>query len=181
MGREVRRIPAGWEHPKNASGGLVPLLSGCNFAERRAEWEATKARWDAGWRRAYGDEIERSDSDGNWAQRKEGYVTMTFEEWNDPAPSQEGYMPAWPAEECMLLVMYETCSEGTPISPPFKTPEELARWLADNQADAFAGLAASYEAWLSTIRRGFAVSAVLDGRGLVSGVEGLARDDVTDQ
>jgi len=49
-------------------------------------------------------------------------------------------------------MMYETCTEGTPISPAFATPEELARWLADNEASAFGGMTASYEGWLRTIK-----------------------------
>lgn len=26
MGREVRRVPANWQHPKNVEGHYVPLL-----------------------------------------------------------------------------------------------------------------------------------------------------------
>ena len=70
-------------------------------------------------------------------------------------------------------MMYETCTEGTPMSPAFQTPEELARWLVENKASAFGNQEASYEAWLATIKRGWAVSAVIGPRGMQSGVEGL--------
>ncbi|MCK5445108.1 MAG: hypothetical protein KAI73_05745, partial [Rhodospirillaceae bacterium] len=69
--------------------------------------------------------------------------------------------------------MYETTSEGTPISPPMETPELLARWLADNNASAFAKDTATYEQWLSTIKRGFAPSAIMGDGKLESGVAAL--------
>jgi len=57
-------------------------------------------------------------------------------------------------------MMYENTSEGTPISPPFETPEELARWLADNNASAFGGMTATYEQWLATCKGLYAPSMV---------------------
>ncbi len=82
-------------------------------------------------------------------------------------------MPQWKEEEKTHLQMYETCTEGTPISPIFATPEELARWLADNKASVFGGMTATYEQWLSTCKRGWAASAVISNNTMVSGVEGL--------
>lgn len=41
--------------------------------------------------------------------------------------------------------MWETTSEGSPISPPFATPEELARWLADTGASAFGNQTATFD------------------------------------
>jgi hypothetical protein len=71
--------------------------------------------------------------------------------------------------------MWETVSEGSPISPVFATPEELARWLADTGASAFATMTATYDQWLATIRVGFSVSAMFSpGVGLASGVEANA-------
>lgn len=43
-------------------------------------------------------------------------------------------MPRWSAKKRTHLQMYETCSEGTPISPVMATAEELAHWLADKLA-----------------------------------------------
>lgn len=82
-------------------------------------------------------------------------------------------MPDWPDEERTHYQMYESTSEGTPISPPCASEEELADWLVANGASAFADQTASREAWLRTIRRGSSIcSAVFlsDGR-LISGVE----------
>lgn len=67
--------------------------------------------------------------------------------------------------------MYETTTEGTPISPSFATKEELARWLADTGASAFGALTASYEEWLAMIERGWAHGLTLTAHGMRSGVE----------
>ena len=83
MSREVRRVPADWEHPKDARGQHIPL------------WERHCAE----------------------------------------AP-EVPHMPHWPIKRRTHWQMYETVSEGTPISPVMATAEELARWLADNHANA---------------------------------------------
>jgi hypothetical protein len=76
-------------------------------------------------------------------------------------PYTHNYMPEWAKDEATHYMMYETCTEGTPISPAFATKEELAHWLADTGASAFGKRVASYEAWLNTIEAGYAPSAVL--------------------
>lgn len=65
--------------------------------------------------------------------------------------------------------MWETVSEGSPISPVFATPEELAKWLSTN--DGWGSNETSYETWLKMIHAGWAPSFVLDGSGVQSGVE----------
>ena len=66
--------------------------------------------------------------------------------------------------------MWETTSEGSPISPVCETPEALATWLAGNSASAFGSDTATYSQWLGMIRAGWAPSMVLDSNGLRSGV-----------
>lgn len=63
--------------------------------------------------------------------------------------------------------MWETVSEGSPISPVFVTPESLAHWLADTKAYP----ANDYEHWIGMIRAGWAPSAVVTTAGVQSGVE----------
>jgi hypothetical protein len=97
------------------------------------------------------------------------YNAETVHEY--PAPRPEEYMPEWPEQERTHMMMYETCSVGTPISPAFKTAEELAHWLADNNASACGSQSASYDDWLATINVGYAPSMVLlEGGMLVDGV-----------
>jgi len=144
MGREVRRVPKDWVHPMNESGSYYkPLLEGYT---RRANLF-----------------MEMANTKG--LQEAVDYF--------GGAPDKERHMPEWPAEECTHLMMYENTSEGTPISPAFLTPEELAQWLADTGASSFGSMTAPYEQWLRTCRSGWAPSAVVVGGELTSGVAAL--------
>ena len=138
MSREIRRVPANWQHPKNERGRHIPLLD--------------KFGYNA-------EEIEEGLRDG----------------WLKNTPPHYGcdVMPEWTEEQKTHIQMYETTSEGTPISPVMDTPENLARWLTDNESSAFGRMTATYEQWLGVCRGGWAPSMVADSRGLVSGVEGI--------
>ena len=164
MGREVRRVPATWEHPKKENGRYLPLYDRDYLSERK-EWEEGLAQWIAGLAK-YGDDGKRPDG---YRLDIWGYIV-----WSGSCPAPGDYMPQWPESECTHLMMYETTSEGTPISPAFETPEELARWLADNNASAFGGMTAGYEHWLRVAKGGYACSMVGTSEGLTSGVEGLS-------
>lgn len=160
MGREVRRVPADWQHPKDSAGRYIPLRGG-SYAKAAARWDECFAKWSEGL---------RDDWNGGWKTR-EPDENYPYEDWDGPRPVASEYMPDWPDEQRTHLQMYEDCSEGTPISPVIETPEKLARWLADNGASAFGDMTATYEQWLATIRRGFAVSAMFSPEtGLISGV-----------
>lgn len=92
-------------------------------------------------------------------------------------PDSGDYMPDWHESQKTHLMMYETCTEGTPISPAFKTPEELARWLSDNKSSSFGLMTATYDQWLNLCNSGWAPSAVLSNDVLKSGVEALLNID----
>lgn len=100
-------------------------------------------------------------------------------DWCDEEPpSKDEFMPNWSEEETTHIMMYETCSEGTPISPAFETPEELARWLTDNNASAFGVMTATYEEWLATCKSGYAPSMMFSSKtGLISGVQASNSED----
>ena len=157
MGREVRKVPANWQHPKRASGRYIALYDSC-YESRAKEWDEESAKWGNGEFPSYASEESQS---------------LTYAEWSGERPKAEDYMPEWPDSECTHYMMYETTSEGTPISPSFPTPEELARWLSDNNASAFGDMTATYEQWLRVANGGFACSAVVAGGKLESGVAGL--------
>lgn len=66
--------------------------------------------------------------------------------------------------------MWETVSEGSPISPVFATPEELAQWLTGKPWGADKGT--RYEQWLSFINGpGWAPSLIMDASGMRTGVQ----------
>jgi hypothetical protein len=81
------------------------------------------------------------------------------------------YMPDFPAGTATWFVMYETCSEGTPISPAFATTTELARWLADTGASSFGQMTATYEQWLRMCDVGHSFGSIVISNGqMMSGV-----------
>jgi hypothetical protein len=169
VGREVRRVPANWKHPTDEAGELIPL-HGYNFTDTLNEWLEGSRHWERGLIRDYSRGLDGRD----W-KPKGDVKSETFEEWHGQKPEAKDYMPEWLPSEATHIQMYETCTEGTPISPVMETPEELARWLADNGASAFGSSTASYEAWLSTIKRGWAPAGIIrPSTGITSGVEGLA-------
>lgn len=168
MGREVRRVPADWQHPKQQTpdlrtGRMVesykPLYPGENYQRRVDEWDEECAKWKAGWRPEYCTGAESR--------------AMTYEQYSGQRPHKDDYMPDWPAEQRTHLMMYEDTSEGTPISPAFETPEELARWLVENKASAFGSDTGTYDGWLRVARGGWAPSMVVSAAGLENGVDAL--------
>lgn len=167
MGREVRMVPAGWEHPTDENGNYIPLMDG--FNERLARWDEESAKWDQGL---------VSDWNGGWQPKPADCHSETFADWSGERPEPSEYMPDWPVEQRTHFQMYEDTSEGTPISPVMETPERLARWLADNGASAFGSMTATYAQWMATIQAGYAVGMVADSRhGLRSGVAANVAED----
>ena len=170
MGREVRRVPKDWEHPKHEhgihAGKPIPLHDG-GYAACAADWERECAKWCGGWRPDYGGDEARALPN----------TALAYALWDGDRPTPGSYMPDWTESERTHLQMYEDTSEGTPISPVMETPEALARWLADNGASSFGHGTATYEQWLRVCRGGFAPSMVMDSKGLRSGVEALADDE----
>lgn len=180
-------VPADWQHPKDERGRYIPLLDQ-SHAEAVREWEEEEltewvegARlWATGFVKTFKrvktieQVVEETKANRPYAPPPE---PPTYEWWAGDVPRKPEpthYMPDWPESERTHFMMYEDTSEGTPISPAFATAEELARWLADTGASAFAGYTATYDQWLATIRRGSAISVVMENGVLKSGVEAMA-------
>lgn len=155
MGREVRRVPADWSHPKDERGKYMPQYDRSGgYRAAAAEWDLERESWERGERPEYAKD-----------------ETCEYDAWNGPRPESQHYMPDWPIDQRTHYMMYEDTSEGTPISPAFETPEELARWLADTGASSFGGITATYEQWLRVAQGGYAPSMVISGGVMKSGVE----------
>ena len=151
MGREVRRVPADWQHPKNADTDSYQPLYDQDYQAAAQEWKDGFLEW----------------------MRKPAEPDCEYWDWEGGPPDREYYRPKWTEAEQTHYMMYETTSEGTPISPAFESPELLAGWLTDNNANAFAGQTATYEEWLRVANGGFACSAVISDGKLTSGVAAL--------
>lgn len=86
MGREVRRVPPGWEHPRDERGRYVPLPAG-PYSRAAAEWDEGKAHWDAGEQRDWSRYPEKA-----WEPRE---TEGAYEDVAGERPRPEHYMPEW--------------------------------------------------------------------------------------
>jgi hypothetical protein len=125
MGREVRRVPADWEHPKvskpNWQTGRMeehyqPMFD-TPFEERARKWMDAAIAWDNG-------------TDPDCAKHK---ATHPFYwQWSGNPPDAKYYRPNWPKESRTHYQVYETVSEGTPVTPHFATKAELVDYLVEH-------------------------------------------------
>jgi hypothetical protein len=116
MGREIRKVPKGWEHPVDERGRFKPLYDR-TFNEDAEEWWQDAVNWQSG---KYPDWTpEDSKAEHRW------YWT-----YGGNPPDPESYRPEWdrPAD-CFQI--YETVSEGTPCSPVFETIASMVDWMTE--------------------------------------------------
>ncbi len=153
MSREVRKVRPDWLHPKYTAD---------NAPHSRA----------IGWFIPKIDESYK-DAASSWlAVANDQGLDVAMAEFGHP-PEIEAYMPEWTEAERTHFMMYETTSEGTPISPVMESPEALAKWLADNDANSGAGRTANYEQWLKVCNGARPFGSVMVGGQFISGVEAL--------
>lgn len=166
MSRAARRVPPDWAHPTDAHGKYIPLRDGASYERCARQWDEEAAKWQEGRCRSY---------DANeWTAIDPRLRGKTYAECAGERPDAREYMPRWSASECTHWQMYEEVTEGTPISPVCGSPEKLARWLADHEANAFAGTTASYLHWLSLIRQEPICSGVVTSEGIKAGFATVA-------
>lgn len=149
MGREVRMVIPNWEHPKK-DGVYIPMYDN-SFDEDFFEWVENYKLWKKG---KHPDQLD-TEFDTN----------MQFWEWDGGPPDPENYRPDWKNEEMTWYQMYETVSEGTPVSPAFATKEELIEYLVNNGDywDQLRGDGGwSRENATNFVNRGFAFSGILN-------------------
>lgn len=117
MGREIRRVPPNWEHPKTENGSYHPMFDE-SYAETLKNWKWSNESWKKG---EYPDQKDGSGKD-----------CESYAEWAGEAPEPEYYRPEWKKDQATWWQVYETVSEGTPVSPPFETQKELVDYLVKN-------------------------------------------------
>lgn len=146
MGRQLRKVAANWQHPKDKSGNYIPLLDG-KFSERLAKWEEENAQWEKGF---------RDDWSGGWKPKEADELNLTFAEWSGEKPVKEDYMPEWKDEELTHIQLYENTTEGTPISPVYLASEieKLCEYAAEN-CSTFADFKATKDEWRSMLDKDF--------------------------
>jgi hypothetical protein len=114
MGREIRRVPAGWQHPRREGRNDLQPMFDRSFAKAAREWLDEAIAWDNG-------------TDKDCAEHKA--ECPFYWQWNGEPPDPAYYRPDWKPEEMTHFQVYETVSEGTPVSPVFATREEVVAWL----------------------------------------------------
>ena len=120
MGREIRRVDADWEHPRKISYdqdiGYMPMYAD-DFDSVFTEWVDEYNLWKAG---KHPDQKKYPDE-----------ANQPYWEWAGAPPDPDYYLPE-PFKNPTWYQMYETVSEGTPVSPKFETAEELVDYLVEN-------------------------------------------------
>jgi hypothetical protein len=133
MGREIRRVPPNWEHPRQRCPHS-PWAGGCDEAKAHngecykplydqdfesaiEAWIAEYALWKKG---------EHPDQ-----EKYEFTQGQTYWEWAGAPPDPDYYRPKW-TEEPTWYQVYQTVSEGTPVTPAFATREELVDYLIEH-------------------------------------------------
>jgi len=117
MGREIRRVDADWEHPKIGNSNIYQPIYDKVYTDVLLEWEEQKKLWEEG---KHPNQLSK-DYDTN----------CTYEEWDGDAPDIKYYLTK-PFKNPTWYQMYETVSEGTPVTPKFKTEEELINYLVES-------------------------------------------------
>ena len=100
MGREIRKVPSGWEHPRYTTENAPSLALVGTY---QPQFEQTFS--------------ERLKEDPNCADE-------------DPATSRPEEMAGGTHRQ-----LYESTTEGTPISPVFPDVQALAKYLLENGDD----------------------------------------------
>ena len=113
MGREIRRVPPNWEHPKVERYGRTeyqPMFDR-DYKKEKQEWIDGLMAWE-------------NKTDPDYDPEYEWW------EWNGNPPDREYYVP-YDVDDpsCTWFQVYETVSEGTPVSPPFESEDELIDYL----------------------------------------------------
>lgn len=159
MGREVRRVPKDFDWPL---GMIWPgfFLSVCSEMDDIAKDKSRE---------------ERCKLCRKWA-RLSGIGVSGRGSFRCPDLDKFRNPPEGPSYQ-----LWNTTTEGHPMSPPFEKPEDLARWLVDNKISSLGHFTSTYEEWLEFIRGpGWAPSGVmaLDGEGrseVMSGVSAMSK------
>ncbi len=183
MGVELRRVPSGWEHPTESD---YSLRGGIRLAYQPPAGEKFRSLNDDDWAGAMRDWWH--DRIVSWAMRALWYWPSIFG-WCDPPvmvrhPPDESdkppdywmYRPRWKKRDQTHYQLYQTVSEGSPISPVFATLEELATWAAAQEREVWVGVRGlSYDEWMRFLDCGYAPSMVVSSAGIQSGVEHMAK------
>jgi hypothetical protein len=114
MGREIRRVPPTWEHPKDGRGHYKPLYDN--------DYETAAQKWETEYAEFMATPPE---------ERQEKYFCAHYWDYSG-VPDEEYYrVEKWTTEQATAYQIYETVSEGTPVSPVFPDLDHMIQWLVE--------------------------------------------------
>lgn len=130
MGREIRRVPPGWEHPRTKDGHYIPKHNK-TYRAVADDWMKEAIAWNDGTHPRLTEKPELKDE------------YPYYWDYSDLPPNPDSYLADKNETECTHYQVYETVSEGTPKSPVLATLPELVDWLvaqghSRQAAEAFA-------------------------------------------
>jgi hypothetical protein len=88
------------------------------LAEEQAQWDKDNEAWNNGTHETLVDDPELK------------IKYPKYEDWTGKRPDDPKYYVDYDPDLCTWWQLYESVSEGTPVSPPFATKEELASYLS---------------------------------------------------
>ena len=164
MGREIRKVPANWEHPKTT------------------RWDYRLQKEVEYYKPLYED---REAALKSFAADIEKMGLAKAIDHHGGGPKSDDYVD-FEGKEATWWQVYETVSEGTPVTPPFETREELVEYLVENgdfwdqKRRSEGNTIMPCEPWSRrnaeafVMGSGWAPSMVIDNGKIMSGVEALS-------
>ena len=135
MGRELRKVPANWEHPRGDDGNYIPMFDK-NYGDAFKVWLEEIELWEKG---THPDLLRNPALKGDYP-----FYPM----WEACPNPDQYHTKKFGKDELTHVQLYETTSEGTPISPVFHKDdfEKLCEYAAKN-CTTFAWFRATKEEW----------------------------------
>ena len=165
MGLEARRVPPDFRHPKTIVEGLDgkrrEVFAPCHdrkFSEASAEHAGNRERWIAG---THPDQARHADT------------PKRYEDWAGPPPDPGTHLPeTFDRRLATAWCLYENVTEGTPVTPIFKTRDELLNHMVTKGAGPWGRM--SREAAEAVLTTG-APSGSMDADGMHDTVQTMER------
>lgn len=142
-GRDVRLVPANWEHPRNDKR-FIPL--GEDFTYELEQWKYLDHMWSKGYTASF----EGSWIYGPYVRKETVYseeqCALSWGEIDNPQPQPEHYMPVWDFSEHTHFQYYETVTSGTPCGKVVASIDELTDEICG-------GHSPTDEVWIDVYKR----------------------------
>lgn len=161
MGREIRRVPHDWVHPFRMqyvpsrdprgestwveTGDYQPLYDK-DYESAAEEWIAEFDQWRAG---THPDQTD---------------TCRYYWEYSYTPKEETHRSRKWTVEEATHYQIYETVTEGTPVSPVFASLDELVEWCVSQGYSRHAAESFAKQGWVPSMimdmRRGIIAEGI---------------------